>query len=142
MSNSYTTLEKLLKEMSNNIPLIKEGDIIETIKTVYPSADTPKTKKNIVIEGIEMTVPVASSKKTKKMLIKEESLLLKIFNETTRGDLLKVITITKNKIYCENLSIKKELVDNCFVIDKIDILRGDYKLIQRGAGKITNLLNA
>lgn len=142
MSNSYTTLERLLKEMSNNIPLIKEGDVIETIKTVYPSAETPKNEKNIVIEGTEMTVPKASSKKTKKMLVKEESLLLSIFNETTRGDLLKVISINKNKIYCENLSVKKEIINNTLTIDKIDILRGDYKLIQRGVGKITNLLNA
>lgn len=144
MSNATITLERLLKDMSDNIPLIKEGDIIETIKTLYPSHNIPKRIKNIIIEGVEMTRPIATSKRTKKIFIKEKSPLLEMFNELTRGDLLKVTKITKNKITCENISIKENvhdnIVNNVFIIDKLDILRGDYKLVQRGKTKITNLL--
>lgn len=144
MNQAATTLEKLLNEMSENIPIIKDGDIFETIKTLYPNHNIPKNEKNIMIEGVEMTYPIATSKKTKKVFIKEKSPLLEMFNELTRGDLLKVVSISKNKIICENISVKKEVqgnnIKNIIVIDKLDILRGDYKLVQRGRTKLTNLL--
>jgi len=144
MNNAKITLKNLLKEMSENIPIIKEGDIIETIKTLYPSSNISKKEKNIIIEGIEMTKPLATSKRTKKVFIKEKSPLLEMFNELTRGDLLKVEKIIDNKIFCENISIKENfknnIIDTKLVINKLDILRGDYKLVQRGKGKIINLL--
>ena len=144
MNNAKITLKNLLKEMSENIPIIKEGDIIETIKTLYPSSNISKKEKNIIIEGIEMTKPLATSKGTKKVFIKEKSPLLEIFNELTRGDLLKVEKIIDNKIFCENISIKENVMNNIIntklVINKLDILRGDYKLVQRGKSKIINLL--
>lgn len=144
MNNAKITLKKLLKEMSENIPIIKEGDIIETIKTLYPSSNISKKEKNIIIEGIEMTKPLATSKRTKKVFIKEKSPLLEMFNELTRGDLLKVVKIIDNKIFCENISIKENfknnIIDTKLVINKLDILRGDYKLVQRGKSKIINLL--
>jgi len=144
MNNAKITLKNLLKEMSENIPIIKEGDIIETIKTLYPSSNISKKEKNIIIEGIEMTRPLVTSKRTKKVFIKEKSPLLEMFNELTRGDLLKVEKIIDNKIFCENISIKENfknnIIDTKLVINKLDILRGDYKLVQRGKGKIINLL--
>lgn len=144
MNNAKITLKNLLKEMSENIPIIKEGDIIETIKTLYPSSNISKKEKNIIIEGIEMTKPLVTSKRTKKVFIKEKSPLLEIFNELTRGDLLKVEKIIDNKIFCENISIKENfknnIIDTKLVINKLDILRGDYKLVQRGKTKILNLL--
>lgn len=144
MNNAKITLKNLLKEMSENIPIIKEGDIIETIKTLYPSSSVSKKEKNIIIEGIEMTKPLVTSKRTKKVFIKEKSPLLEIFNELTRGDLLKVEKIIDNKIFCENISIKENVMNNIIntklVINKLDILRGDYKLVQRGKSKIINLL--
>ena len=144
MNNAEITLKNLLKEMSENIPIIKEGDIIETIKTLYPSSNISKKEKNIIIEGIEMTKPLATSKRTKKVFIKEKSPLLEMFNELTRGDLLKVVKIIDNKIFCENISIKENfknnIIDTKLVINKLDILRGDYKLVQRGKSKIINLL--
>lgn len=144
MNNAKITLKNLLKEMSENIPIIKEGDIIETIKTLYPSSNISKKEKNIIIEGIEMTKPLATSKRTKKVFIKEKSPLLEMFNELTRGDLLKVVKIIDNKIFCENISIKENfknnIIDTKLVINKLDILRGDYKLVQRGKTKILNLL--
>lgn len=144
MNNAKITLKNLLKEMSENIPIIKEGDIIETIKTLYPSSSVSKKEKNIIIEGIEMTKPLTTSKRTKKVFIKEKSPLLEIFNELTRGDLLKVEKIIDNKIFCENISIKENVMNNIIntklVINKLDILRGDYKLVQRGKSKIINLL--
>jgi len=67
-----------------------------------------------------------------------------MFNELTRGDLLKVEKIIDNKIFCENISIKENfknnIIDTKLVINKLDILRGDYKLVQRGKSKIINLL--
>lgn len=144
MNNAKITLKNLLKEMSENIPIIKEGDIIETIKTLYPSSNISKKEKNIIIEGIEMTKPLVTSKRTKKVFIKEKSPLLEMFNELTRGDLLKVEKIIDNKIFCENISIKENfknnIIDTKLVINKLDILRGDYKLVQRGKTKILNLL--
>lgn len=144
MNNAKITLKNLLKEMSENIPIIKEGDIIETIKTLYPSSNISKKEKNIIIEGIEMTKPLVTSKRTKKVFIKEKSPLLEMFNELTRGDLLKVVKIIDNKIFCENISIKENfknnIIDTKLVINKLDILRGDYKLVQRGKSKIINLL--
>lgn len=144
MNNAKITLKNLLKEMSENIPIIKEGDIIETIKTLYPSSNISKKEKNIIIEGIEMTKPLVTSKRTKKVFIKEKSPLLEMFNELTRGDLLKVEKIIDNKIFCENISIKENFKNNIIntklVINKLDILRGDYKLVQRGKSKIINLL--
>lgn len=139
------TLEKLLAEMRENVPIIKVGDVIETIKTAYPSSNVLKKEKNIIIEGIEMTRPLVCSKQTKKMFIKEKSPLVELFIETSRGDLLKVFKIEKNKVYCENLSIKNSFKQNniktSLIIDKVDILRGSFKLVQRGVSKITNLLN-
>lgn len=146
MKQSYITLEKLLNEMSENIPLIKEGDIFETIKTLYPSYVISKKDKNIIIEGIEMTYPIASSKKTKKTFIREKSPLLEIYNELSRGDLLIVKSITNNRIICENISVREKVgdtkINNTFCITKLDILQGNYKLVQRGKKKLTGLLNS
>ena len=77
--DSRNSISKILNRLENEMPMVEEGDIIETIKTIYPSLKIPKKERNIVLEGVEMTMPLASSRESKMLLNKENSKLLNIF---------------------------------------------------------------
>ena len=86
--DSRNSISKILNRLENEMPMVEKGDIIETIKTIYPSLKTPKEERNIIFEGVEMTMPLASSKESKMLLSKEKSKLLNVFRDTDRGDIL------------------------------------------------------
>ena len=106
--DSRNSISKILNRLENEMPMVEEGDIIETIKTIYPSLKIPKKERNIVLEGVEMTMPLASSRESKMLLNKENSKLLNIFRDIDRGDILIVKEIHPNKIVVENCSLKEE----------------------------------
>ena len=75
--DSRNSISKILNRLENEMPMVEEGDIIETIKTIYPSLKIPKKERNIVLEGVEMTMPLASSRESKMLLNKEKSVIKK-----------------------------------------------------------------
>lgn len=138
--DSRNTICKILNRLENQVTIIEEGDIIETIKTTYPKFETPKKEKNIVLEGVEMTPPSASSSETKLMLIKDKSPLLNIYKDLDRGDILSVKKVLNNKIIVENLSIKEDYRKN-FEIEKLDVLKGNFNVIKRKSIDLIKTLN-
>ena len=138
--DNRNTISKILNRLENQMPIVEEGDIIETVKTLFPSYKVPKEEKNIIIEGMEMTVPCASSKETKSMLEKDKSLLLNIYKDLDRGDILTVKEVKPNKVIVENLSIKEEYRKN-FEIEKLDIIKGNFNVIKRKSIDLIKTLN-
>lgn len=130
----YTkTINSILKKLTQQLPIIKENDLLETFKTIYHNKNNKI--KNIIIENIEMSIPIVASKATKNFMKKDGSLLASIYNDMNSGDLLKVIKINGTKLYCENLSIKPEYRQE-IIIDKLSILKEEYKLIERTSQRL------
>lgn len=127
---SKNTICEILNRLEKQIPIIEEGDIIETLRTKYPHAEDAKSKKNIVIKGTEMTRPYATSKESKDMLKRDKSPLLEIYKDLERGDILTVKSVGNNKVVVENLSIKEEYRQD-FEIEKIDVIKGRFNVIKR-----------
>lgn len=138
--DNRNTIGKILNRLENQMPLVEEGDIIETIKTFFPSFNIPRHDKNIIIEGVEMTMPFASSMETKMMLTRDKSLLLSIYKDTNRGDILSVKEVKPNKIVVENLSIKEEYRKD-FEIEKLDIIKGNFNVVKRKSIDLIKTLN-
>lgn len=138
--DSRNSISKILNRLENEMPLVEEGDIIETIKTIYPSLNSSKEKRNIILEGVEMTMPLASSRETKILLKKENSKLLKVFKDMDRGDILIVKEINPNKIVVENCSLKEEYKKD-FEIEKLDIIKGNFNVVKRRSIDLIKTLN-
>lgn len=138
--DSRNSISKILNRLENEMPMVEEGDIIETIKTIYPSLKIPKKERNIVLEGVEMTMPLASSRESKMLLNKENSKLLNIFRDIDRGDILIVKEIHPNKIVVENCSLKEEYKKD-FEIEKLDIIKGNFNVVKRRSIDLIKTLN-
>lgn len=127
---SKNTICEILNRLEKQLPIIEEGDIIETLRTEYPKPDEKRERKNIILEGVEMTPPFATSRESKEMLKKDKSKLVQIYKDLERGDILLVKTVKDNKIIVENLSIKEEFRKN-FEIEKLDVIKGRFNVIKR-----------
>lgn len=138
--DSRNSISKILNRLENEMPLVEEGDIIETIKTIYPSSKIPKEERNIILEGIEMTMPMASSKESKLLLEREKSKLLEVYKDIDRGDILIVKKIHPNKIIVENCSVKDEYKKD-FEIEKLDIIKGNFNVVKRRSIDLIKTLN-
>lgn len=134
------TIGRILNELEKQVPLVEEGDIVETMKTIYPSYKLSPNERNIELNGVVITPPLASSKENKLMLLKEKSLLLETFKDTERGDILLVKKIKPNKITVENLSIKEEYRKD-FEIEKLDFIKGNFNIIKRKSIDLVKTLN-
>ena len=128
--NERNTIKSILNNLSKEMPIVSQDDIVETIKTLYPSCDIPRDEKNIIVDGMTMTIPFCSSKETKRMLIKENSPLLRIYKDLDRGDILLVDNDAPNNIKVTNLSIKEEY-RHPFTIEKLDVIKGNFNIIKR-----------
>lgn len=124
------TLRKILKRLSKEIPIVEDGDLLESFKTIFPEASIKREDKNIIVEGIEMTAPLACNKEWKAMMLKDKSIICEIFRDFERGDILKVKRIDKNDVFVENISIEEEFRKE-FCIDKIDIIKKNFNVIRR-----------
>lgn len=124
------TLRKILKRLSKEIPIVEDGDLLETFKTIFPEASIKREDKNIIVEGIEMTAPLACNKEWKAMMLKDKSIICEIFRDFERGDILKVKRIDKNDVFVENISIEEEFRKE-FCIDKTDIIKKNFNVIRR-----------
>lgn len=133
------TLNGILSKLKDEVPIVQEGDIIETFKTVYPSCDVPRERKNIVIESVEMTKPLAASKSAKEMMKKDGSSLVNIYKDLNRGDILRVKCIDGNSVKVENISLYEKYEED-FIIDKIDILKKNFIVIQRRSSELNESL--
>ena len=127
---SKNTICEILNRLEKQLPIIEEGDIIETLRTEYPKPDEKRERKNIILEGVEMTPPFATSRESKEMLKKDKSKLVQIYKDLERGDILLVKTVKDNKIIVENLSIKEEFRKD-FEIEKLDVIKGRFNVIKR-----------
>lgn len=127
---SKNTICEILNRLEKQLPIIEEGDIIETLRTEYPKPEEKRERKNIILEGVEMTPPFATSRESKEMLKKDKSKLVQIYKDLERGDILLVKTVKDNKIIVENLSIKEEFRKN-FEIEKLDVIKGRFNVIKR-----------
>ena len=127
---SKNTICEILNRLEKQMPIIEEGDIIETLRTEYPKPEEPRERKNIILEGIEMTMPFATSKESKDMLKRDNSILVNIYKDLERGDILTVKEVGDNKIVVENLSLKEEYRKD-FEIEKIDVIKGRFNVIKR-----------
>lgn len=124
------TINNLLDKLNKEVSFVETDDLLETYKTVYPNSSVLREEKNFIINEVEMTIPYATSRGAKTLMKKDNSHLLEIFNDINRGDLLKVKEIKGNKVIVENISIKKEYKKD-FEIDKLDIIKGDFKVVKR-----------
>lgn len=124
------TLRKILKRLSKEIPIVEDGDLLESFKTIFPEASIKREDKNIIVEGIEMTAPLACNKEWKAMMLKDKSIICEIFRDFERGDILKVKRINKNDVFVENISIEEEFRKE-FCIDKTDIIKKNFNVIRR-----------
>lgn len=129
------TINDILKKINSEIEIVSPGDMLETCKTQFILK-----KNNYVIDGITMTIPSACSQQWKKILIKEKSPLLKAYKDITRGDVLVVEKIEKNKVYVKNISLKDEY-SNPFVIDKLQILKKEFNVIKRRSLELSRTID-
>jgi hypothetical protein len=127
------TINSILSKLTQQLPIVKENDLLETFKTIYHN--TNNKIKNIIIEDVEMSIPIVASRATKNLMKKDGSLLASIYNDMNSGDILKVIKTNGTKLYCENLSIKPEYRQE-IIIDKLNILKEEYKLIERTSQRL------
>lgn len=134
------TIARILNELENQLPLVEDGDFIETIKTFYPAASILPEDKNIVVNSEMMTAPFAASRETKKLLEKDKSPLLEIYREMDRGDILVVKSTQANNVIVENLSVEEEFRRE-FRIEKLDVIKGNFNVIKRKSVDLARTLD-
>jgi hypothetical protein len=131
---SKYTLQQLLDEVKQTTPSFYEGQIFETLKSIYPSTKTPRYKKNITYKDISFTKPLASSRKAKENFIKEGSPVKDFFKNTTKGDFLRVVETDGKVAKCINLSLKEDIREDYYSNDEDNIIF-DYFMIANGTVK-------
>lgn len=131
---SEYTLQQLLDEVKQTIPSFQEGQIFETLKSIFPSTKIPREKRNITYKDISFTKPLASSRKAKENFIKEDSPVKNFFKNITKGDFLQVIETDGKVAKCINLSLKEDIRED-FYSDKEDYILLDYSMIANGTVK-------
>ena len=130
---SYT-LQQLLDEVKQTIPSFEEGQIFETLKSIYPSPKIPREKRNITYKNISFTKPLASSRKAKENFIKENSPVADFFRNKSNGDFLQVMETDGKTAKCINLSLKKEIKEDYYSNEE-DYIILDYTMIANGTVK-------
>ena len=131
------TINNILKRLENGFELAKKEDIIESFETLF---FTKEASNFININGSKISVPLAASRGTKKMLLEEDSPILKVYKDISRGDILLIKETVGNKLLVENLSLKEEYRKD-FYIDKIDILTKKFNVVKRKTVDLINALN-
>ena len=134
------TLESLLEEAKKEICDIEEGQVYETINSIYPDENISPSEKNVVINDVKMTLPLASSSRAKRQFKKYGSSLKTLFKEGVKGDFLLVEKIDGDKMICRNMSISEDYFEKYYkspsmkkiVITKDDIVKGNVKRVYRG----------
>lgn len=135
---STYTIQQLLDEVKQTIPSFEEGQIFETLKSIYPSTKIPRFKRNITYKNISFTKPLASSRKAKENFIKEDSPVADFFKNTTKGDFLRVVSTDGKTAKCINLSLRDSIREDFYsneedyiLIDYTDIANGTVKQFKR-----------
>ena len=121
MIDRQYTLQTLLDEMKENIAPFKEGMVFETMKSIYPGANISKETKNIKYKGKSFTKPLANNRKAKTQFIKHNSVLGDFFEETTRGDFLKVVSVDGEVAKCVNISLCEDIINKFYKNETIEI---------------------
>ena len=89
----------MVKDFKKNFKGFQIGQILETIKPIYP-----EDKTKVKFEGRFFSKPLALGKKNKTFLKKENENTISFFKDFTVGDLLKVVKVENNFAYCLNIS--------------------------------------
>jgi hypothetical protein len=132
---SKYTLQQLLDEVKQTIPSFQEGQIFETIKSIYPNIKISRNKRNINYKNISFTKPLASSRKAKENFLKEDSPLRDFYKNFSKGDFLLVIETNGKIAKCVNLSLKENIKEN-FYNNEEDYIFLDYTMIANGTVKL------
>jgi len=115
----------------------KEGQTFETLRTIYPNKPGNVIKHN----NKYFTKPFALDKKSKKDTLKEADALNDFFKETSRGDFVRVVSVSNNgkEAICENLSLKDDIKEKYykenFVLENSYLKDGSLKLCKRKIDK-------
>jgi hypothetical protein len=134
------TLESLLEEAKKEICEIEEGQVYETMNSIYPGDTISPFDKNVVINDVKMTLPLASSSRAKREFKKNGSSLKTLFKEGIKGDYLLVEKVEGENIICKNMSISEDYFEKYYkspsmqqvIITKEDIATGNVKRVYRG----------
>jgi len=134
------TLESLLEEAKKEICEIEEGQVYETMNSIYPDDTISPFDKNVVINDVKMTLPLASSSRAKREFKKNGSSLKTLFKEGIKGDYLLVEKVEGENIICKNMSISEDYFEKYYkspsmqqvIITKEDIATGNVKRVYRG----------
>jgi len=134
------TLESLLEEAKKEICEIEEGQVYETMNSIYPDDTISSFDKNVVINDVKMTLPLASSSRAKREFKKNGSSLKTLFKEGIKGDYLLVEKVEGENIICKNMSISEDYFEKYYkspsmqqvIITKEDIATGNVKRVYRG----------
>ncbi len=139
MESAIYSFTSLLEEIKQDYTSIKEGQIYETLKPFYSSSKD----RHIIVEGKKITKPLAVSKKNKNTFKRDDSPLAEFYNDSKKGDFIKVLEVKNGIGKCINLSLKEEIKDKYYKEEYIyisieNVILGDVKLVQRGASKYIN----
>lgn len=134
------TLESLLEEAKKEICEIEEGQVYETMNSIYPDDTISPFDKNVVINDVKMTLTLASSSRAKREFKKNGSSLKTLFKEGIKGDYLLVEKVEGENIICKNMSISEDYFEKYYkspsmqqvIITKEDIATGNVKRVYRG----------
>lgn len=135
------SLNKILVESKKAIPKIEEGQVFETMVSIYPNSTVLPCNKNILINESRVTVPKAFSSKAKKQNKKRKSFFCDFYKEGIKGDFLIVEKIIDDEtFYCKNISLLDESIEKYYSsnqmryirLTKDDILNGNIKRVYRG----------
>lgn len=134
------TLESLLEEAKKELCEIEEGQVYETMNSIYPDDTISPFDKNVVINDVKMTLPLASSSRAKREFKKNGSSLKTLFKEGIKGDYLLVEKVEGENIICKNMSISEDYFEKYYkspsmqqvIITKEDIATGNVKRVYRG----------
>lgn len=140
---SAYTIHALLEELKEKVPHFEEGQVFETIKSIYPDSNISKKNKNISFQENEFTKPLALSHRDKNILLKENSPMVHFFRNFSRGDFLKVISVKNDTAKCINLTLTEKAKKiyyndsetNYIGITFQDIATGNVRLTKRKIDK-------
>lgn len=142
--NDEQTIGKILEQLKEPIPDIKEGMVLEVLSSIYPTSDEfTKEERNINYDGKRLTKPLACTAKDKRCFIKENSPLKDFFIEFNRGDFLKIEKIEDGKVKCRNISMNKIILEQYYNNELIelkesDLLNGLVKPFKKSIKKFFN----
>ena len=134
-------LEEILIKARNEVPRLSEGQVFETMTSIYPNEKISPNLKNVIEGEVRLTLPKASCSKSKRQFRKKGGLLGNLFKEGIKGDFLVIEKIVdEDTFYCKNISILEDVSDKYYSDKQMkyirftrdDIVQNNIKRVYRG----------